>query len=491
MNHLIVMPVIIYLAAAFIIPLIFRKRGEGAGIFCLLAVIAALASVLLLGRDLLSEGMLIYYVGGWSQPLGIALMVDPLSYIFLVVVNFIALFVVLYSRTYMRKYTGSVNFYVLVLIMMAGMNGMLCAMDFFNLFVFFEMASLASYILVAFGLRAEELEASLKYTVIGFVASTMILLGIALVYGLTGTLNISEFMQATGSIDVYRLWFIAGLFLSGFAVKTALVPFHSWLPDAHSMAPAPVSSLLSGLFVKVVGFYGIIRVANNIFYGVNGIDNLLLLFGVASIFYGGLMAYGQKNIKRIYAYSTISQMGFCAVGLGIGGYWGYLGALMHFIAHAFSKSMLFLNIGATEYMFGTTNTDELSGLNDSMPLTTMLASTGMLGLAGVPPMGNFWSKIIIIFAAVQYGYFAVGMLCVAGAIITLGYFLNLQRISYYNSPAERPAVNEAPPGLLVPMFVLGFMALAVGVILIPGLRELLLDRAVDVMQNFSYADIIH
>ncbi len=207
---------------------------------------------------------------------------------------------------------------------------MLISMDIFNIYVFLEVASIASFILVAFGLRAEEFEAAIKYTVMSFIASTMILFAIALIYGFTGTLNISGFMAKSAGLTPIHLWFLAGLLLSGFALKAALVPFHSWLPDAHSMAPAPVSAILSGIFVKVVGFYLIIRITANIFTTLPQVRILLLLFGVLSMVFGGLMAYGQKNIKRLYAYSTISQIGYCAVGLGIGGYFGNLGCLCNF-----------------------------------------------------------------------------------------------------------------------------------------------------------------
>ncbi|MCX8081956.1 MAG: proton-conducting transporter membrane subunit [bacterium] len=200
------------------------------------------------------------------------------------------------------------------------------------------------------------------------------------------------------------------------------------------------------------------------------------------------MAYGQRNIKRLYAYSTISQIGYCAIGLGIGGYLGNLGVLMHFIAHAFSKALLFLNIGAIEYVTGSTDMEQLKGLNDKMPVTTLLGSTGMLGIAGVPPMGNFWSKLIIIIAAVQAGYPGIAVLCIVVSIITLGYFLKLQRNVYYNR-VEEPIKQEAPKTLLFPMVVLAILVFISGILLIPGIREKTLDRSVSVMESFSYMDI--
>ncbi len=490
MNHSIIFPVVIYLGGAFLLPLLYAKNDLLAGIVTsALTFLSFLVSVLL-GLTVFTTGeRILYFAGGWQKPLGIALMVDPLSCLFLIITNFIAFLIAVYSITYTKKHSRAAYFYVLFMLILAGMNGILISMDLFNIFVFFEIASIASFVLVAFGLRAEELEASLKYTVISFIASTMILLGLAVVYGFTGTLNITAFMRIAAGLPQTHLWFILGLFLAGFAIKAALVPFHAWLPDAHSMAPAPVSALLSGLFIKVVGFYGIIRLATNIFGSIPQIRVVLLLFGILSMVLGGLMAYGQKNIKRLLAYSTISQIGYCAIGLGIGGYLGYLGVLLHIISHAFSKSLLFLNIGAVEYMTGTTDSDKLKGLYDRMPYTTALASTGMFGIAGIPPMGNFWSKLIIIFAAVQAGYPGIAALCVLVAVITLGYFLKLQRTVYYNKASDTAKMLEAPSGMLAPMTVLAFAAVFAGILLIPGIRSCCLDKAVGVMENFSYINV--
>jgi multicomponent Na+:H+ antiporter subunit D len=161
---------------------------------------------------------------------------------------------------------------------------------------------------------------------------------------------------------------------------------------------------------------------------------------------------------------------------------------MHFIAHGFSKALLFLNIGAVEYMTGTTEADQLKGLNDRMPVTTLFGSTGMLGIAGVPPMGNFWSKLIIIIAAIQAGYPGIAVLCIIVAVITLGYFLKLQRTVYY-SRAEESVKAEAPKMLLLPMGILAVLVFISGILLIPGIRQHSLDKAVSVMENFSYTDI--
>ncbi|HOK56752.1 MAG TPA: proton-conducting transporter membrane subunit [bacterium] len=485
--NLIVFPVILYLLSAFLIALIWKEDEKLSGIACLSFSILVFISVILLGKYVFLNERIIYFVGNWQIPIGITLMVDALSYIFLVVVNFVLPVICWFSNSYMRKYTKPGYFYILFSLISAGLNGILISMDFFNIYVFLEISSIASYILVAFGLRTEELEASLKYTMIGFIGSTLILIGIGLILGKTGTLNISDFMSAILNINKIQLLFILGLFISGFALKTALFPFHFWLPDAHSLAPSPVSAILSGLFIKVTGFYMLVRIITNIFIIFPESKIIIMALGLISMIFGSLMAIDQIDIKRTYAYSSISQIGYCALALGIGGYYGYLGAILHFIYHSFSKSLLFLNSGAIEYRYKTTKIEELKGLSDKMPYTTATGSIGMLSISGIPPFGCFWSKIIIIIAAIKSFYYGIAFICVIVSVITLGYFLKLKR-NIFDSKGEGEKFEEVNFNLLMPMVILSILIFFGGLILLPEVK-IYLDKAVGVMQNFSYIQI--
>ena len=492
MNSLIILPVVISLAASFIISLFFREKENWARVVAICFSFLTLLSVILLGKVILSSGRVVYFVGGWRIPLGILLMADSLSWIFLFVVNFIGFCVLLYSTSYMRKYTNEPLFYILYFLLFAGMNNVLISADFFNIYVFVEIASLSSYALVAFGLRPEEIEASFRYTVLGVFGSILIIFGVAFAYGLTGTVNIPDFMKVImQSGKTQQLWFIMALFLSGFAIKMALFPFHTWLPDAHSLAPAPVSAVLSGLVIKVLGFYLIIRFAGNIFVSVVGVKTVILVLGILSMVFGGLMALGQRDLKRVFAYSSISQIGYCAVGFGIGGYLGILGALLHFISHSFAKSLLFLDSGAIEYITGTTKIDELKGINDKMPETAMLGNLGMLTIAGVPPMGIFWSKLIIVLAAIKKGYIGVAFTCTIVSIITMGYFLKVIRKVFLSKENKVGNKNECGKIMLFSMFLLGIIVFFIGLILIPEVRRMFLDKAVGIVENFNYLSIIN
>ncbi|MCK5398738.1 NADH/ubiquinone/plastoquinone (complex I), partial [bacterium] len=309
-----------------------------------------------------------YVIGKWVPPLGINLVLDGLSGLMLSIVNLIAFTATLFSINYMRRYTANNYYYALFLLMLAGMNGVLLSGDFFNLFVFIEIASIASYALVGFGTEADELEASFKYMVMGGIASTFILLAIALLYSQFGVLNMAYISEAIANSEFnILLKFTLFLFIAAFSVKAAIIPFHAWLPDAHPAAPAPISAMLSGVVIKTLGLYAMIRVMYNIF-GFNG-GNMLAYMGLISIMVGGLLALGQMDMKRLLAYSSISQIGYIILGIGLGTKLGILAALFHLVNHSVFKSLLFMNSGSVYHRLGTRNLDEMGGLNKVMPIT--------------------------------------------------------------------------------------------------------------------------
>ncbi|MEJ2627774.1 MAG: proton-conducting transporter membrane subunit, partial [bacterium] len=256
-----------------------------------------------------------YYAGGWEPvegiPFGIAIVVDSFTVLMLLIVNIIGFAVNIYSVNYMSRYTDKPKYYTLFLLLMAGLNGVVISGDLFNLFVFLEITAIASYALVAFGIGSEELEASFKYQILGGTASALILLGIALFYFMTGTLNLADASQVVNRIGTNpALVFISILFLVGFGLKAALMPFHSWLPDAHPSAPAPISAMLSGVVIKVLGVYTLIRIFVNVFgfSNVPFIPTLFLILGTLSMAVSAFLASGQSDYKRLLAYSSISQI---------------------------------------------------------------------------------------------------------------------------------------------------------------------------------------
>lgn len=415
----------------------------------------------------------IYHLGGWPTPVGIDMRLDALATLLLLAVNIVGLAVSLYSVDYMKLFSARSHFYSLFLLMMAGMNGVVLAGDLFNLYVFLEVATIASYALVAFGCAHEELEASFKYIVLGSLSSALILIGVALVYGITGTLNLAHIAAriAENGKDI-PLLLAFGLFICGFSFKAALVPFHAWLPDAHPAAPAPVSAMLSGVLIKAVGVYVLARLAFNVF-GISANElGLLRWLGLLSMVAGGLLAVGQKDIKRLFAYSSISQVGFMVLGLGLGTPLGIAGGLYHLVNHAFFKSLLFLNAGAVEYATGTRNLKHLGGLDRKLPVTAATSLVGSMSIAGIPPFSGFWSKLIIVLACIESGYYAFAAAAVLVSIVTLAYQLKVQRMAFFAAlPEALQGLRREPPMMALAMILLAMGCIALSFAVFTGLRE--------------------
>ena len=431
----------------------------------------------------------VYYVGGWEPvngiPIGIHMAVDGLTVLMLLVVNVVAFLSTLYSVSYMKRYTDKAKYTTLFLLMVTGLNGVVISGDLFNIFVFFEITAIACYALVAYGVEAEELEASFKYQVLGGVASSFILLGIALFYYLTGTLNLADGAKVLSlKAGNPAVIFVGGLLFTGFGLKGAIMPFHAWLPDAHPSAPAPVSAMLSGVVIKVLGVYAICRVFFNVLGMSPVLLSVLMVLGAVSMMAGVLLAFSQWDFKRLLAYHSISQMGYIVLGLGLGTPLGILGGLFHLMNHTVFKSLLFLNAGAVEYATGTRNLKRLGGLNVRMPVTAGTSVIASFSIAGLPPFNGFWSKLVIVIACVQAGHPVYAFWAVLGSILTLASFLKVQRYVFRGElKSAWSRVREAPAAMCAAMVVLAALSAAMGLLLIPPLKAALLDPAVKALTD--------
>ena len=331
------------------------------------------------------------------------------------------------------------------------MNGVVMTGDLFNMFVFLEISVISSYALVAFGSSRDELEASFKYQVLGGIASLLILFSLAMTYWYTGTLNIMDVAEVirSGSGGPVVL-FIQLFMVAGFGLKAAMIPFHAWLPDAHSSAPSPISAMLSGVLIKAIGVYALLRLFFTMFPIVVEVSYVITTIGVISMVIGVLLAIGQWDMKRLLAYHSISQMGYVMTAAGIamliiarGGDMqvaalALAGGLFHMFNHAAFKGLLFLNAGAVEYSTGTRNLKNLGGLARLMPVTSVTSMGASLSISGIPPFNGFFSKIIIIIAAVQGKFYFIALLAVFVSIITLASFMKVQRYAFLDKAKTAP-----------------------------------------------------
>ena len=319
--RIIILFVILPLFAAFIIPIVGRLVNgfqRVAASFIMLALLVLSCFVILR-----QPGTVTYTLGGWEPvkgiPVAIYMVLDGLSGFLLLIINLLGFLSAFYAINYIRRYTGENFFYTLMCLMVAGMNGVVLSGDLFNLYVFLEISVISSYALVAFGVERTELEASYKYQVLGGMASLLILFGIAMLYWKTGTLNIADIavILKGADRDAFMI-FVQLILITGFGVKAALIPFHAWLPDAHSSAPSPISAMLSGVLIKAVGIYVIIRLFFNMFQLDGTLAVVITLIGALSMVIGVLLAIGQWDLKRLLAYHSISQMGYVVTGIGMG-----------------------------------------------------------------------------------------------------------------------------------------------------------------------------
>jgi multicomponent Na+:H+ antiporter subunit D len=492
-SHIIPLFVAISLLGAFIISIIGKKLKW------IPDVIGNITTLILLGLSVLAmwtivtKGTLVYSVGSWKLPIGIALVLDGLTAFMLITVNLIAFSVSIYSISYMERFTSKWKFYTLFLLMVAGMNGVVVTGDIFNLFVFLEIASVASYALVAFGTERHELEAAFKYTVMSSVGSLFLLLGIVFLYSYTSTLNMADMANILAQKSASNIIIMVSvLFIMGFGLKAALVPFHAWLPDAHPSAPAPISAMLSGVLIKSLGIYTLCR----LFYNVIGINpsfsSILMILGTLSMVIGVFLAIGQWDFKRLLAYHSISQIGYVILGIGLGTPLGIIGGLFHLFNHSVFKSLLFLNSGAVEYATGTRDLQEMGGLITKMPITGTTSLIASMSIAGIPPFNGFWSKLIIIIAAVQANHLGYAFWAVLASILTLASFTKVMKYAFFGELRKRwSEVKEVPFFMKIAMAILALICVVGGVLLIPNIYEVFLKPASDVLlEGTKYADIV-
>jgi multicomponent Na+:H+ antiporter subunit D len=490
--------VVLPLVTAFVLPLCGDRFKRLATFFANVAVLVLLVFAITTVGQSYS-----YQVGRWSIPLGINMVLDGLSSLLLVTISVIGTAAMLFSVRYMEQYTAKSKYLSLFMLMLAGMNGVVLSGDIFNVFVFLEIASIASYALVGFGCGHEQLEASFKYAVLGSVASSLILFAIGLVYGNTGTLNMAYISQAIQTRGLNNgLSFALAMFIAGFGLKAALVPFHAWLPDAHPAAPAPISAMLSGVLIKALGVYTLVRLLFNVFGISETVSWVIIVLGVLSMVVGALLGIGQADFKRLLAYSSVSQVGYIFLGIGLGGVllvteadplWAslaILGGLFHLLNHAVSKSLLFLTSGSVEMTTGTRQFKQLGGLSAVMPLTRANCVIASASIVGIPPFGGFWSKLILVIAAVGAGIYWAAALIVVVSVCTLVMYLKVHRYIFLGELPENLRQSRENKGtMFVAMTMLALLCIAMGaLVLVPALKSSVLDPAVEVLVNrFEYS----
>ena len=392
--------------------------------------------------------------------------IDTLSAMVLLTVGLIGFVSLLITNASIKKQQH--NFANLVLILMAGMNGVAIVRDLFTLYVFIEITSAASFILIGFHRDRDELESAFKYYIQSTVATIVMLTATAFLFLFAGDTTFTNAAAAIGQANTagvfpYGIVISLILYTVGFAIKSGSVPFHAWVPDAYSASSAPVSVLLSGIVTKASGVYVLMRIFRDIFLSNAAVGNLLTILGLVSILVGAFAAIGQRRMKRMLAFSSVSQIGYILLGLGTGSPLGFFGAMLHFFNHASFKSLLFLDAAAVEEQTGLTDMEEMGGLSEKMPVTGWSSVIAFLSTAGIPPLAGFWSKLFIIIAVWRVSPVLAVIALLAG-VITLAYLLLIQKKVFFGKVPEALAgIREAGAGYVSAELILVAVNVFVGI----------------------------
>ncbi len=480
---------ILLLIGAVVIPLVnkrYNKYSRG-------MIIGTMFMALLLAGVTLIQvrvyGPFSYNFGNWAANVGIQFIIDDFSALMTFVIVLLSLLIIIYSirdvehEIHPKQLLG---YYCLVFLLVFSMIGITLTNDLFNLYVFMEILSLTSCGIISIKRNKENLLASFRYLMLGTIGSISVLLGIALIYMVTGELNMTAIYQSIDTVwELYprNLLLALGFMIVGFGIKAAIFPLHSWLPDAHSNAPSPSSALLSGLVVKVY-IFAIIKLLfrtmnEGIIVDTIGLNEYLLYFAAVGMIMGSVFAIGQTDIKRMLAYSSVAQLGYIVLGLSLATTEGLSAAFFHVISHALMKSALFLSAGAIIYKTEKRKISNLSGIGYEMPITMVVFSIAALGMIGIPGISGFMSKWYLALAVLESGKPWFLLVILLSSFLNAVYYLPII-VSAFLKPredgSEEMTRDGIPRTMTMPMMIIAGLILLLGIF--PQIIMNIIERAV-------------
>lgn len=465
------LPIALPLVAAAAALLAWRSRATQRALG-----VAGAAGLLAAGLGLLARvaggGILAVQIGGWPAPFGITLVADLFSAVMVVLAGLMGLVVTVYSLATIEARHEAFGYYPLLLLLQMGVCGAFLTGDLFNLYVWFEVMLMASFVLVAHGGRRAQLEGAIKYVTLNLIASAFLLAAVGITYGVAGTLNLADLSrQFAAGVPTGLTTTVAMLFLIAFGIKAAAFPLFFWLPASYHTPPVAVSAIFSGLLTKV-GIYALIRMFTLLFtQDVTFTHTLILVAAAVTMVTGVLGAVAQSEVRRLLSFHIVSQIGYLLMGLGLNTAAALAGAIF-FMAHVIlSKAALFLVSGALHRLRGTYDLSGLGGAYRSHPGLAVLFLVPALSLAGVPPLAGFAAKLALVQAGLASGQYAVVAAALGVGLLTLFSMIKIWTEAFWKpapggAPAPAPRLTAA---LVGPIIALAALVLLLGVLAEPGM----------------------
>jgi multicomponent Na+:H+ antiporter subunit D len=468
--HLPALQVVIPLIAAPLCALL--PAGRAVWLAAMAASWLALLIAILLLNQVLAHGPISYLMGGWPVPWGIEYRVDALNAYLLLIVAAIGAIVMTFGRVIVEQRIRLPEskqswFYTTYLLCLTGLLGITVTGDAFNVFVFLEISALSSYVLISTGRDRRALGASYQYLIMGTIGATFILIGIGLLYVMTGTLNMGDLAARIPAVADTRTVRAAFAFLTiGTAIKLALFPLHLWLPNAYAYAPSVVTAFLAATATKVA-IYVLLRFFFTIFgvkfsFETMQLDKILLPLALVGIFSASVVAIFQTNVKRMLAYSSVAQIGYMILGISLVSVTGLTAGISHLFNHALMKGALFMALGCVSFRVGSARLDRMAGVGRTMPWTMGAFVIGGLSLIGVPLTAGFVSKWYLIVGALEKGWWPVAVLVLLTSLLAVIYIWRVVEVAYFKPAPEGQGAREAPLALLIPTWTLALANLYFG-----------------------------
>jgi multicomponent Na+:H+ antiporter subunit D len=481
MNNLLIFPVILPLIASLIF-IVFRNHIRMQRTVSVLVLLSLMVICAFIMKQISVNGIQILALGGWQAPFGINLVADMFSIVLIMTTSIVALCCLLFSFHTIGSNLEKNYFYPLFLFLITGVNGSFLTGDLFNLYVFFEVLLVASYVLISLGGKKGQLVESMKYVIINVLSSALFLVGIAYLYSITGTLDLAHISVRVAETGQDGFITVVGiLFLLVFGIKAGLFLFY-WLPGSYSVPPTAISALFASLLTKV-GIYAIIRMFTLVFYHEPQITHLFIgILAAFTMILGGIGAIGYWDIYKILTYNVIIGAGFILAGLAAYSTSGLVGSVYYLIHDIVIKALLFLIGGVVVFLTGTRNLKDMSGLIRNHPYLGWMFFIAALSLVGIPPLSGFIGKIFITMGAFEADYYWLGLIGLLSSLMILYSVMKIFMNAFWGetllSEEEEKGTTK---GVILPVSLLTFLTIAIG--LGPEFINTYVDVAVETLMN--------